>query len=142
MPDFNETGLTKWRRLLLIRDCITLDLFPGVVRSAFCPMCCIALPVWRLQAHHIYPKSKYPEFAYSLWNGISLCMNCHMHIVHSGNSFKDVEELHHWRFFVPAFRRYNSLVLADDFNSENQTKLSNYGPSLSSAHLWDVDLDG
>ena len=32
----------------------------------------------RLQAHHIYPKSKYPRFAFKLTNGVTLCRECHI----------------------------------------------------------------
>lgn len=30
-----------------------------------------------LEAHHIYPKSKYPRKAYLLNNGVTLCKGCH-----------------------------------------------------------------
>lgn len=30
-----------------------------------------------LEAHHIYPKSKYPRKAYLLSNGVTLCKGCH-----------------------------------------------------------------
>lgn len=41
-----------------------------------------------LHSHHILPKSKYPKFAYEVWNGITLCILCHTgdHGVH-GSKF-------------------------------------------------------
>ena len=30
-----------------------------------------------LEAHHIIPKGKYPEFELELENGVTLCGNCH-----------------------------------------------------------------
>lgn len=32
------------------------------------------------EAHHIFPKSKYPGLTFNLNNGISLCINCHNQI--------------------------------------------------------------
>jgi hypothetical protein len=29
------------------------------------------------EAHHIYPKAKYPEFKDLVYNGIGLCARCH-----------------------------------------------------------------
>ena len=31
----------------------------------------------KLNAHHIYPKGKYPQMAFKLKNGICLCERCH-----------------------------------------------------------------
>jgi len=31
----------------------------------------------RIEAHHIYPKSKYPRMAYRVSNGVVLCERCH-----------------------------------------------------------------
>jgi 5-methylcytosine-specific restriction endonuclease McrA len=30
-----------------------------------------------LEAHHVYPKGKYPELRLVLENGLTLCWNCH-----------------------------------------------------------------
>jgi len=87
-------------------------------------MCSIPHPSWRIQAHHIFPKSKFPELAYDLKNGICLCMNCHMHIVHSGNSFRDIQQLEHWRFFIPTFTDYNAECKNKTFNQDNQDRIT------------------
>jgi hypothetical protein len=46
-----------------------------------------------------------------------------MGITHSGNSFKDITELHHWRFMRPAFDRYVRLAPQREFNGLNQHRL-------------------
>lgn len=40
--------------------------------------CCYCGSRDRLQAHHILSKSKHPEFALFLNNGIALCEKCHI----------------------------------------------------------------
>lgn len=40
---------------------------------------CVACGYKRvLHSHHILPKSKYKEYAYESWNGITLCKICHL----------------------------------------------------------------
>lgn len=125
MPDFNDYRLSKWRRLLIIREArtITLPGNQGTARVAYCPMCNTDMPVWRLQAHHIRPKSLHPHLAYDLDNGICLCLSCHMGIVHGGNSFRDLSEVGQWEFFVPSFDRYVDLAKNRRFNEANQSKI-------------------
>ena len=122
--EFNQTRLTRWRRLLLLKDCSTI-LLPGgaTLRSPKCVMCRIDMPAYRLQAHHVRPKSLYPDLAYDLDNGVMLCVGCHMGIVHAGNSFEDMSGIHHWKFFVPAFDRWNKLAAQRLFISNNQKKV-------------------
>ncbi len=105
----------NWRRLILIRDCVTHDGH----RYAACVMCNRINKTYALQAHHIYPKSLYPELALELWNGVCLDVSCHMQIVHGGNSFLDMS-LGNWRKFVPMFKRYTSLAKQRDFNGMYQ----------------------
>jgi hypothetical protein len=87
-------------------------------------MCNISMPTSKLQAHHIRPKSLYPEKAYLLDNGICLCILCHMHLVHGGNSFIDVVTVHQWRFFVPSFDRYVELSKNRRYNEKWQVRLT------------------
>lgn len=121
--DFNEYRLTKWRRLLLVRDCVTIQTRNGPIRMAHCQMCNNTFPVYRMQAHHIRPKSLYPHLAYELRNGIMLNLSCHMELVHGGNSFEDMKEHHRWRFFQPAFDRYVDLAINRRFNESNQHRV-------------------
>lgn len=93
------------------------------MRRAFCVMCRTDYPTYRLQAHHVRPKSLYPNLAYSLANGVSLCLGCHMQIVHAGNSFVDIETVANWRFFVPAFDRHVRLAVNQRFNEANQERI-------------------
>jgi 5-methylcytosine-specific restriction endonuclease McrA len=40
---------------------------------------CVACGYGRvLHSHHILPKSKHKEYAYEIWNGITLCKICHL----------------------------------------------------------------
>lgn len=99
MSEPTEYELSKWSRLIRLRE------------EGKCAMCQGGFSIWRLQAHHIRPKSLYPDLALLPENGIALCVGCHMHIVHGGNSFVDVTpEGGRWRFFVPAFDRYVGLA--------------------------------
>jgi HNH endonuclease len=125
MADLSQYKLTRWRRLLLLREVRDVTTPDGSTRRmSFCPMCGLTMPTYRLQAHHVRPKSRYPQLAYHLDNGICLCIGCHMHIVHAGNSFRDLAELHHWRFFVPSFDRYTDLAHVRHFNERNQPRLT------------------
>lgn len=82
---FNGYQLSKWSRAVRARD-------------GSCFMCgCRCKEECPCEAHHIAPKSKYPETAYSLWNGIALCRDCH-DIVHSTKS-------NHKRY-IPIFYTY------------------------------------
>lgn len=40
-------------------------------------------PAGKLEAHHIWPKALYPEFALDAANGITLCWMCHRLVVHA-----------------------------------------------------------
>ena len=79
---FNEYQLSKWSKAVRDRD------------SHRCFMCGSSEKV---EAHHIMIKSLYPETAYSLWNGITICDKCHL-IIHTTED--------NWRRFVPMFFDY------------------------------------
>ena len=122
--EFNTYRLTKWRRLLLVRDCTSVTLPNGsTVRQGICVMCRNQMPTWRLQAHHIRPKSLYPELAYNLDNGVMIDVGCHFGCVHSGNSFEDLKGIHNWRFYAPSFDRYVNLATQRKFNEANQQRI-------------------
>ena len=55
----------------------TLDAWAAKVkeRTPFCEWC---YSEDKLEAHHILPKSKYPQFALDLNNGRTMCQSCHM----------------------------------------------------------------
>jgi len=59
----------KWRKTVFSRD------------EFICQLCGIAGGC--LHAHHIMPYAKYPELRYNVDNGLTLCMACHIHVVHS-----------------------------------------------------------
>ena len=105
MTDFNDYVLRKWVLSCRLRDENT------------CFMCG---RVGRIEVHHIYPKSLYPERAYNLDNGVSLCgMICHRGIVHAGDTF----ELTNWRVFVPMFRYRMRAKKIRAFNEKYQSRI-------------------
>ena len=71
-----------------------------------------------LEAHHAYPKEEYPERAYDLCNGVSLCatkgenVGCHDRIVHSSDD--------NWKRFRTMFSAYNRRKAIREFNDEHQ----------------------
>ena len=70
-----------------------------------------------VQAHHIKAKYLYPELAYTLANGISVCAKHHQPLVHIGFTRQS------WKDWVPMFRRLNRLVKRRRFNEEHQHKI-------------------
>lgn len=67
---FNSYQLSKWSLAVRARD------------NYICFMCGKEfLGSGEIESHHIMPKSLYPEIAYCMWNGITLCDACHL-IVH------------------------------------------------------------
>jgi len=93
--------LTKWSRLIRIRD------------GGECWMCQARPGIFKLQAHHIYPKhiKRYCRRAYSLGNGISLCARCHNRIVHAK---KD-----NWKRYTGMFNSYIRRKDIYKFNKSN-----------------------
>lgn len=68
---FLDTELTKWARKVKVRD------------GYICQHCGCDDEI--MHAHHIKPKSKFPELAFDIENGICLCWECHK-LVHYGDS--------------------------------------------------------
>lgn len=54
-------GLARWTRLIKKRD----------------GECVHCHSKEKLEAHHLLPKIKFPQFATELWNGLTLCVPCH-----------------------------------------------------------------
>jgi len=79
---FSSAKLAEWRKQVI------------ELGGAYCWMCGDAR---NLEAHHIYPKSLYPDSAYIVANGVMLCFRCHRVIVHGSNTF----DLTTWQKFVP-----------------------------------------
>lgn len=130
-----EYELLKWRRLLLVRDSRAVNpTAPEAlqIRLGICVLCgdSVFYRLNQLQAHHIHPKSLFPELALDLDNGVMVCAGHHQGIVHFHNADLDVTENAvggGWRVFVPLFERYVSLARQRRFNLENQPKLLRKG---------------
>lgn len=60
---FDKDKLSKWARSVKKRD------------GFKCRACGYK---GYLHSHHILPKSKFFMYAYSIWNGITLCKKCHL----------------------------------------------------------------
>jgi len=83
-------------------------------------MCNVSPELDRLEVHHCYPKALFPERAYQLANGVTLCLRCHRGVVHAENTFDDRGN---WRRFLPAWRRLARLAGNRDFNTNQQGRI-------------------
>ena len=106
---FTAHELRTWRRQVLIRDAELTKVGPTTLRQSHCVMCCIGMPVGELQAHHIWPKGRFPERALMVTNGVTLCPRCHIDVVHRRNPATDVGKptIHaNWYRFVALFEHH------------------------------------
>jgi hypothetical protein len=67
------------------------------------------------EAHHVYAKFHYPERAYDLDNGITLCWRCHRQVVHSTYET--------FRLYLHMFKCYMRRKLTKAFNTKYQSKM-------------------
>lgn len=131
-PEATPYQLEKWRRLLLLRDSRVVYVVPGtekLVRSPICVLCgpSVGYRAHQLQAHHIRPKSLFPDLALRLSNGVMLCAGHHQGIVHNHNATVDVSRVDYeagWAAFVVHFRRWNELAEQARFNQLRQVELT------------------
>jgi nitrate/TMAO reductase-like tetraheme cytochrome c subunit len=61
---------------------------------------CYRGDVWSLHSHHIKPKSLYPETEADVENLITLCLHCHLGIVHAGKISDGGDPDGNWRLWV------------------------------------------
>jgi len=103
--ELNLSKLNRWSRLIRLRD------------KGICFMCGETLNIFKMEAHHIYPKGdpKYTEKAYNLDNGIKLCWNCHRKVVHSSWT--------NWKKFTVMFKQYIKRKGVREFNTRKKKKL-------------------
>ena len=105
MTELNSTRLRKWAKACRLRDGNT------------CQMCGrVGGPI---EVHHCRPKALFPQYAYRLANGVSLCFVCHKGIVHAGNPF----DLKNWQKFMPLFRYFMRLKRFREFNEQYQDRI-------------------
>jgi len=69
----NSGDYDNWRKSVFCRDNHTCNM-------------CFQIG-GKLAAHHILVFSKFPEFALDVWNGITLCRDCHISIRHKENRY-------------------------------------------------------
>jgi len=99
---FNKYHLRRWSLLVRLRDDFTCYVCGEKNKRG-------------VHAHHIYPKAIYPERAYNLENGITVCAKHHKPVVHSQwTSWKKWTD-----FFKRPLRRKKNRV----FNEDNQHKV-------------------
>lgn len=67
------------------------------------------------EAHHIRAKYHYPEKAYNLDNGITLCWRCHRQVVHSTYQT--------FRIYLHPFTMAMTRTVNREFNDENQRRV-------------------
>lgn len=131
MSTHTAAQLTRWRRLLLVRDSRAVN--PKApeeshVRMGNCVLCGtdVFYRTAQLQAHHIRPLSLFPTLAVRLANGVMVCAGHHLGIVHSHNAAVDMRESQAssgWRAYVPMLDRYVNLAPQRAFNLENQPRI-------------------
>lgn len=56
--------------------------------------------VWSLHVHHVRPKALFPELGSELGNLITLCLHCHLGIVHGGRISDGGNPEGRWRKWV------------------------------------------
>ena len=84
-------------------------------------MCNVTPGLGRVETHHGYPKAIFPELAYQLSNGVTLCLRCHRGVVHAENTFDDGGN---WKRFLPMWRRLRLLVDNREFNTREQHRIA------------------
>lgn len=96
--------LAKWSRYVRIRD------------NNICQICFEPIdPRRNGDAHHIYPKSLYPEKAYRLDNGITTHDYHHQPVVHTTKTS--------WQYWVPYFKPFMKYKSKKEFNEKYQDRL-------------------
>jgi len=123
-----SSQLTRWRRLLLVRDSRPIFDRDDSPRACICALCGpdIFYRTFQVQAHHIRPKALYPVLALDLSNGVMLCAGHHQGVVHNHNASVDIRDRSHdsgWLNWLVHFRRWNDLSANEQFNFENQGKI-------------------
>ncbi len=103
MAELDHYQLRRFSVLIRVRDNYT------------CYLCGKKCKKYLAHAHHVYPKSVYKEKAYSLNNGITLCGECHLKIVHT--------TWFSWKKFTCFFKRYIKYKRNRDFNKEHGYKV-------------------
>ena len=65
LPKFSKSKMYTWSKRVKERD------------DYICQHCHLDVLPEEMDAHHIVPKSKFPQYAYDLDNGQTLCKDCH-----------------------------------------------------------------
>ena len=112
----NNYTLRKLSIYVRRRDQLILAPRASTVGRWPCWLCHGWFPSWAVSCHHIYPKSLFPDIAYDIVNGISLCQRCHKPICHYGRSA--------WKALVLPFRRYTMIGAAREYAEENQWRVA------------------
>lgn len=67
----------------MFNTCVPMQMWARMVKELGECECAICGATSNLQAHHILPRSQYPEYANDLNNGLCLCRRCH-YLYHNG----------------------------------------------------------
>ena len=102
MSKLSAYHLRRWSLLIRLRDGFTCYVCGKECKKS-------------VQAHHIYPKAIYPEKAFDLYNGITVCGDHHQAVVHA--------QWTSWRKWTCMFKRWVRRKVNKEFNSEHQHKV-------------------
>lgn len=77
-PEYHE-----WRKAVYVRDHFTCQM----------PSCGKKLQADEIIAHHYLTWLKWPEFRFEVWNGVTLCRNCHADLHGLGTYVRPLAEV-------------------------------------------------
>jgi len=115
MAKLSKYRLRKWSIHVRRRDQQILSPRARSVGRFPCWICGGWFASNMVNAHHIKPKSLFPEIAFDLNNGITICLGCHMLVCHGTK--------HRWKRSTFSMCNYTKKGVAKRYNEEYQWRI-------------------